>query len=512
MNNIENLKKQFQTTVNLFNAEKYNEAISNAKKLLKVMKNNEFLINVIGLGYLNTGYFLEAKNHFQKFTKMFPQIISYKNNYANALKANNDFDGAEKILESLVEQKPNYIQGINNLANLKRSKKKYDEAIKLLERGLIIDNKNTAIIFNLIICYQAKKETRQVIDYCKKIMNIDPKFTRADRIISSIYDYNKEGKDHFKEMVLKLSNLDLSIEQKSILLFAIGKAYEDLKEYKSAFENYKKANDLQNKSVNYDFEADNQNFEFLKKIIDNKFLDKLEINNQNEKKIIFICGMPRSGTTLLEQIISTHSQIKSVGETNFLFKSVSNIEGFKECNENKFINLIAEKNIYQNVVNEYEKIDSYKKIFTDKSLNNYKLVGFIHKFFPKSKVLILRRDFNNNLLSIFKNDLQTLEMKWTYDLKNIVKNYNLFVKFTELWKKLYPNIVMEVKYEELVENTEDISKKIMNFCDIDWEDKCLEYYKYNDSAIETLSANQANKPVYKKSKDNFSNFKDFIKV
>src|SRR5210317_263847 len=118
MNNIENLKKQFQTTVNLFNAEKYNEAISNAKKLLKVMKNNEFLINVIGLGYLNTGYFLEAKNHFQKFTKMFPQIISYKNNYANALKANNDFDGAEKILESLVEQKPNYIQGINNLANL----------------------------------------------------------------------------------------------------------------------------------------------------------------------------------------------------------------------------------------------------------------------------------------------------------------------------------------------------------------------------------------------------------
>jgi len=145
-------------------------------------------------------------------------------------------------------------------------------------------------------------------------------------------------------------------------------------------------------------------------------------------------------------------------------------------------------------------------------LINYKLIGFIRKFFPGSRILILKRDLNNNILSIFKNDLETFEMKWTYNLKNIVKNYNLFIKYTDHWKKLYPDIVMEVKYEDLIENTEDVSKKIMNFCDIRWEKECLEYYKYNPSAIETLSANQANKPIYSKSKNNFLNFKDFIKI
>ena len=512
MSNIENIKKQFQIIANLFKAKKYNQAISSAKKLLKSKNNNEFLVNIIGLSYLNIGYFIEANNHFHKFSKMFPNIISYKNNYANALKANNNFDEAEKILESLLEQKPDYLQGLNNLANLKKSKKKYHEAIDLLKKGLEIDANNILIIFNLIVCYQTLRKTDKVIENCKKIIQLDPKFTRADKIMSGIYNYNKEGKKHFFEMLSKLNNLDLSIEEESTLSFAIGKAYEDQKDYKSAFENYEKANNLKNKSIVYDFETDKQNFEFIMKVNSSDDFNNLDAYKDQEKKIIFVCGMPRSGTTLLEQIISTHSEIKSAGETNYLFKSLNSIEGFKECNDEKFIKSIKDRNIYKDVISQFSKLDNYNKIITDKSLINYKLIGFIRKFFPGSRVLILKRDLNNNLLSIFKNDLETFEMKWTYNLKNIVNNYNLFIKYTDHWKKLYPGIVMEVKYEDLIENTEDISKKIMNFCNISWEKECLEYYKYNPSPIETLSANQANKPIYSKSKNNFLNFKDFIKI
>jgi len=512
MNDIEDLKKQFQIIVNLYKTERYSEVISGAKKLLRLKNNNEFLVNMIGLSYLNIGYHKEAKSHFHKFSKMFPNIVSYMNNYANALKANSNFDEAEKILENLLEQKPDYLQGLNNLANLKKYKKKYDEAIDLLKKGLEIDNNNILIIYNLVGCYQALRKTNEVINSCKKIIQLDPKFTMADKIMSRIYNYNKEGKEHFFEMLSKLNNLDLSKKEKSNLLFAIGKAYEDKKDYKSAFENYEKANDLKDKLLNYNFETDKQNFEFIMKINNNNIFNNLNVKKNQEKKIIFICGMPRSGTTLLEQIISTHSKIKSAGETNYLFKSLSNLKGFKECDEDKFIKSIKDQNIYQDVINQFSEIDDHSEVFTDKSLINYKLIGFIKKYFPGSKVLILKRDLNNNLLSIFKNDLETLEMKWTYNLKNIVKNYNLFIKFTDYWKKLYPDIVMEVEYENLVENTESISKKIMNFCDISWEKECLEYYKYNFSAIESLSANQANKRVYKKSIDSFLNFKDFIKI
>ena len=149
--------------------------------------------------------------------------------------------------------------------------------------------------------------------------------------------------------------------------------------------------------------------------------------------------------------------------------------------------------------------------YTDKSLLNFKFIGFIKLFFPNSKIIVLRRDLNNNLLSIYKNDLQTKNLGWTYNSEQINKYYNLFTDYLKFWKKSIKNSFLEIKYEDLVNNSTEISKKIINYCELDWEDGCLEYYN-NKSAIDTASANQASKPIYKSSLNNFENFKKYLNL
>jgi hypothetical protein len=159
-----------------------------------------------------------------------------------------------------------------------------------------------------------------------------------------------------------------------------------------------------------------------------------------------------------------------------------------------------------------DKIDSKKLIFTDKSLFNFKLIGFIKMFLPNSKIIVLKRDINNNLLSIYKNDLISKNLAWTYDINQILAYYRLFEDYINFWSKNIKDSFLEINYSDLIINTVNTTKKIIKHCDLEWEDNCLKYHEVNKSAIDTASANQANKPIYNSSLNKFENYKKFFNL
>jgi hypothetical protein len=224
--------------------------------------------------------------------------------------------------------------------------------------------------------------------------------------------------------------------------------------------------------------------------------------------------MPRSGTTLVEQIVSAHSEVKSLGETDQVQNLISKtFENYTLSIDNVLkINNFDQSFIYDKFINFINKIDNKMSIFTDKSLLNFKLIGFIKIFFPNSKIIVLRRDINNNLLSIYKNDLAAKNLGWTYDIKQIIEYYNIFKNYLDLWNNSIENSFFEVSYSELINDPSETSKEIIRYCDLKWENNCLEYYKINSSAIDTASANQANKPIYNSSLNKFENFKKFFNL
>ena len=336
------------------------------------------------------------------------------------------------------------------------------------------------------LCYQQIRKKQKAIEHAERALKINPNLTQADQIISSLTNYKQvETSDHFESMLERANQIKSEQQTFIPLFFSIGKSYEDKEEYAKAYEFYNKANNLFKKFNSTNIDNEIKEFELIKNFF-KKEKNNLKSKKVNDKKIIFICGMPRSGTTLLEQIISTNDQIKSLGETNSLNKSIEKMVNFKDQNFAKRILEYTDEpfnQIYDNYINLIQRYKIDQKIITDKSLLNFKYIGLIRIFFPNSKILVLKREQNNNFFSIFKNNLPALT--WTFDKEEIYRFFKLFDNYIEFWNEQFDEM-MQIEYEDLIKNTEDITKKIFNFCDLEWNKDCLNYHQLNKSPIKTV--------------------------
>ena len=330
---------------------------------------------------------------------------------------------------------------------------------------------------------------------------IDPNKTSAHKLISGFTNYLEGNEDHLNTMKSLSSENHLNDNQKIDLFFALGKAYEDLKDFDQSFQYLEKANFLKKARSEYKIQKDEKVFNNIMKAF-----DKINFNEfkkiSSEKQIIFICGMPRSGTTLTEQIISAHNLVDGAGELVYLQSSIKDIffENL-DLNKQKIIEEgLGVKNILEN---EYLKfLDLHKLsagIITDKAPPNFRWIGFMKIFFPNCKIIHCTRDPKDNCLSIFKNAFASKDMDWSHSQKDIGEYYNLYLKIMDFWKKKIPEFIYEVKYETIVSDPQNEIKKLIKFCNLDWDPGCLNFHLNKKTPIQTVSVSQARKPIYKSS-------------
>ena len=507
------LEKKIKFIINDFETKNFKKVIDKSKKILIKNPNIDYLINIIGLSYLELKNLEKAGYYFLETIKKNPSNIAAKNNYGMVLKSLDKIDEAEKIFEKIIHDYPHHIPSLNNLANIRRENGNFESAIAFYKRILAIDKNNIIARYNLSISLSNIRKKDEALKEALIINDHDPKFTQTDEIISSLTNYKNDKKKHLEKMLDKLEKLDLNYQQKIPLFFSLGKAYEDKEDYNNAFKYYELANKTARDLIEYDITIEEKKFTKIKKLFLEKKNISLKFSANNQKKIIFICGMPRSGSTLLEQIISSHKHVVNLGETNFLNIIINQ---FNETKKHDFLPIISKtyndqiNYIYDAYLRQINRLNLNKNIFTDKSLLNFQYIGFIKIFFPNSKILILNRDFKNNFLSIFKNSLPVL--KWSYSIKEIVNFYNLFKKYQDFWEEQFPGEILIIDYHKLVTNTEQTIKKTLNYCGLEWDSNCLEYYKTNNSPIKTASVNQADKPIYKDSIDLYVHFHKFFNL
>ena len=293
----------------------------------------------------------------------------------------------------------------------------------------------------------------------------------------------------------------------------MAKAEEDLGNIESAYKYLKSGNSLKKKILNYNIAKDVELFSNIKKIF-NKF-DFQKTDNSKTDNIIFILGMPRSGTSLVEQIISSHSEVFGAGELPILSNIIK-----KSFIENG--SLVIEK-INQNF-NELSTIESLRvdyleyiryfnfteKYITDKAPLNFRWIGFIKILFPNAKIIHCSRDPKNNCLSMFKNLFEG-GLPFTYDENDVVEYYKLYKDLMKFWESKFKDSILNIKYEDMIKDNEGEIKKIINFCNLDWEDNCLKFYN-NKTPIKTMSTAQARQPIYKSSVKSFDKYSKFLKI
>jgi hypothetical protein len=224
--------------------------------------------------------------------------------------------------------------------------------------------------------------------------------------------------------------------------------------------------------------------------------------------------MPRSGTTLVEQIISSHKKVYGAGELSFLPNiAFKNFFTAGELNKQK---IIEYKNSSKNLINDeyFEKFSLYnikEQIITDKALFNFNWIGLIKIFFPNSKIIHCKRNPQDNCLSIYKNNFSSTVLNWTYDQKDISNYYNDYNSLMMFWYSKIPEFIHTVEYEKIVSDKDEEIKKLLKFCELEWDDNCVNFHENTKTPIKTASISQAREPVYNSSVNSSSNYKEYLK-
>ena len=502
-----NANKEIEIIINRFKKKDFDFTINKTTVLLKKFPDNDLLWNIKGLSLQYTGNVRESIDCFKTAINKNPKNIAVRNNLGNSYKYANQLGLANECFEECIKQEPNYTTSIVNLANLKIVINDFDAAINLYEKVMQIDNNIESTYINLAQAYQSTNQFKKSLEIIKKGLQKFPSQTKIDKLLSSQINYLDDD-FHLKSMLKKLDKNILNDDQKINLFFSIGKAYEDKKDYLESYKFYQNGNDLKRSMLKFNINDKKKLFIDIKKYFEGTIPKNNDIKKINEK-VIFIFGLPRSGTTLVENIISSHNKVSPLGEINYLSKFFN----INFVNNNQlttdFINGFLNQDLQKYYFDFIKFFNIKNDLVTDKSLNIYWFLGFIKIFFPKAIFVHCHRDPKDNCLSIFKNLFEDGQ-GWKYNETELIEYYKLYSEIMMFWNTKFSNGIFNIKYEELVSNSEKVIKDLIKHCDLGWDERCLNHHK-NNAPIKTLSLNQANKPIYSSSVKSSNNYKDHLK-
>tara|TARA_B100000686_G_scaffold251104_1_gene261454 strand:- start:337 stop:1902 length:1566 start_codon:yes stop_codon:yes gene_type:complete len=493
------LEKKIQALLAFYTSGNFEEVILKTKPLIKKFPNIIDLYNLLALSY--NGYGDPEKGIFvlNEALKVQPKNIHVLNNLGLIYSNINNFKLSNECLRKALDLKPDFFQAINNLGNLLLKINKSEEAIKIFNKVSDKESENYIFHFTLGSAYQQSGNFKNARTHFDKCLELRPHSCSADKAISLMTNYQTE-KTHLDQMKKKIES-KLPKEDLMLLNFALGKAHEDLKEYKSSFKHLKVANNLKNELSNYRPEKEEKVFNNIKLIFNNLKIDD-QVKKETNKKIIFIIGMPRSGTSLVEQILSSHKDIYGAGELPFM-GSLSEELFFKNEYELKYkkfddidksdLNKVREK--YLDSLSIYNFNEKY---VIDKAPLNFKWVGLILKIMPDSKIIHCRRDPMDICWSNYKNFFSSKKLNFSYKFENLAKYYSLYSDIMNFWSEKFKNKIYNLDYEKMVKNSEEEIKKMVKYCDIEWDENCLSFYK-NKKSVSTASLAQVRSPIYKSS-------------
>ena len=536
--------KQLEFIIALYNNGQINEAVTAIKALNQEHPNVPMLFNILGACYKSLGQADGALQMFETATKIKPDyaeaffnigviyqeliqsdsaIISYKkaielvsnypdahNNLGIVYLDINQLDSAIEHFELAISCKKDFAEAYNNLGSCLQKKGQLERSLNSYKFAVSIKENYAQAHNNLGIVYQKLGRIDTALESYEKAISSDPAYAEAHFNLSALKKYSLNDAQITQMQSLLASN-ELSQSNKIYLCFAMAKVNEDLGLQKKFFKFLHEGNQLRKEQLKFSFEKPESHNLLMQKIFKS---DAPEIKTRLYKpsliKPIFILGMPRSGTSLVEQILSSHHKVYGAGE----LKSLNNIITLKiEHDSYKEGESLSEKNIFsirEKYLESLANLNASENIITDKWPLNFRNIGFILSALPEAKIVHLKRDATATCWSIYKHYFSDAGNGWAYNLHDLAQFYNLYEDLMEFWHKLYPNKIYDISYEDLTTNQEQETRKLLEYCDLVWDEDCLNFHT-NTRAVKTASSMQVRQKMYQGSSEVWKKYEAYLK-
>jgi tetratricopeptide (TPR) repeat protein len=390
----------------------------------------------------------------------------------------------------------------------------YDEAIRVY-RDLVTQTPKAAEI-HLSIAHALKTLGRQAeaIESYRKAAEIRPSFGDAYWSLANLKIYRFTDSE-IEQMRAEEANPEIDPADRYHLCFALGKALEDRGDFAGSFGYYQRGNALKKDEVKYRTDPIDLNVVQQKATFTPHFLAARGGVGCDQPDPIFIVGLPRAGSTLIEQILASHSQVEGTMELSDISRLVQHLQG-RQHNEQAPLYPGVLKDIPADTLRVFgEKYladtrvyRSGKPFFIDKNPNNFRHIGLIHLILPKAKIIDARREPMACCFSNFKQ-LFASGQEFTYSIGDIAHYYRRYVELMAFWDEALPGKVLRVRHEEVVEDLEGNVRRILDYCGLPFEAQCLEFYK-TERSVRTASSEQVRRPIFSDGLDQWRNFEPWL--
>jgi tetratricopeptide (TPR) repeat protein len=426
---------------------------------------------------------VEAIAELEKLLQLEPDNRSYRTTYATAKVGLGDHEAALELYQHLVSDAP--------------------QAFQASELHLSIAHS-----------YKAMGRQAEAVESYRTAAAVRPNFGDAYWSLANLKTYR------FTENEIARMRGEEAAEATALidrfhLCFALGKAFEDRGEFGESFRYYERGNALKRSQSKYSPEPFERNTRLQKTICTREFFAARRGVGCSDADPIFIVGLPRSGSTLLEQILASHPLVEGTMELADIPRMVLDLQGRSPDAENPRYPQVLQSlqpeefaRLGQKYLSDTRVYRTGKPFFIDKMPNNFRHLGLIHLILPNAKIIDARRSAMACCFSNFKQ-LFASGQEFTYGLQDIARYYRTYVELTAHWDAVLPGRVLRVQHEDLVEDLEAHVRRILEFCGLEFEARCVEFHK-TERSIRTASSEQVRQPIFKEGIDQWRNFEPWL--
>lgn len=495
----------------------------------------------------NEGYVSRAETLCRKYLLQNPRDVNGIRLLAKIGASLNALEDAELLLSKCLEFTPGFIAAQVDLLTILQRRHKYREALDLSTSLLESSSDNLSFLSlhakglglvgrfeEAIICYEKMMHlgTRNAM----VLMSYGHALKTVGRFEEAVTAYRSacEDKPEFGDAYWSLANLKtfrftdtelekmqetearpgLDIVDRFHLCFALGKAYEDCGNVDQSFKFYARGNTLKNKSMNYSPEKIAKEVQAQIDFFTAELVEKKRGLGNPSNEPVFVVGMPRAGSTLVEQILASHSMVDGTKELPNIIAMVHQLKRRQGKNKAMYPDMLADLspddfyNLGKKYINDTKIQRQGRARFLDKMPNNFRHIGFILLILPNAKIIDIRRDSISCCFSNYKQ-LYAEGQYFSYSFDDLALYYSDYVRLMDHWDRIFPGRILRVQYADLIEDFENQVKTIIEFCDLDYEEACLEFHKTKRN-VRTASSEQVRQPINRKGLDDWRAFTEHL--
>ncbi|TNE59068.1 MAG: sulfotransferase family protein [Alphaproteobacteria bacterium] len=460
--------------------------------------------------------------------------------------AEGKFNDAEALLRRVVELTPDFALALANLGHALQEQSKYGEAEEVFRRAHELEPTNPSWLANLGGVFVGSGREEGALEFYRQALELNPKHAGALMSIGHVlktigkqdeaieaYRKGAEERPDLGEIYWSLANLKtfrftddemvrmqdqvesgrLNEESEINFLFALGKAYEDREDYEKAFNYYQAGNAKKRMIVHHDPSEFQYAIDRITEIFTPEFFAEREGWGFKDPAPILILGLPRSGSTLVEQILSSHSQVDGTMELPDLLRLASST-GRNRSDGVRYPDALLDldrdyiEDLGRDYIENTAKHRGAAPFFTDKMPNNFPHIGFLHLILPNAKVIDARRHPLDSCLGTWKQ-LFAKGQPFSYDFFDLAEYYKQYMRIMAHWDAVLPGKVLHVQYEDNVENLEPQARAMLEHCGLPWDDSVLRFYE-SERSVKTASSEQVRQPIYTKAKYFWKNYEPWL--